>query len=189
MGPNAIVPFSIIGFITAVAADVTLYQVVGPSDSPGPILSNAISVSAVGVDSGGSTTYVGPAVESFVLIPEGPGTTTKSAFSTPVTFSKTFVEDKSGWHADRTAANPSLSFSLPPVTCTFGADGKGSCEMAVEHLNSGTTSLSTSTITGSVVPFTTLRDPGPTTAPNGAGGLYSPSTLALICLSAAYLFL
>ncbi|KAF8873820.1 hypothetical protein BD779DRAFT_1790718 [Infundibulicybe gibba] len=178
MGPNPIVILSIVAFITAAAADVTLYSVLGPGLTlePSPIASGTYTLSAVGVDSGGSTTYVGSGVESLVALPDG--TTTQTLLSTPSPFTNTIVEGKSGYREGDTS-------------CTFVPGGEGSCLQVVSLLAATGTTLSaiTFTLTGSVVPWTTIRDPGPTAAPNGAGGLHFPSILAIVCLSVVYLLL
>ncbi|KAF8875150.1 hypothetical protein BD779DRAFT_1790265 [Infundibulicybe gibba] len=189
MGPSSMVILStVLGFIIAAAADVTLYNVVGPT----PIIEYiSATYSAVGVDAGGSTTYVGTGVETLALQPQG--TTTKTLLSTPTTFTDTIIVDKSGYHL----SDP----GLPPLSCMFLAGGKGSCVGVVVPLNSEILSwsgftasdvlppTSTYTETGSLVPWTTIRDPGPTAALNGAGGLYFPSTWVMICLSTMYFLL
>ncbi|KAF8873824.1 hypothetical protein BD779DRAFT_1568671 [Infundibulicybe gibba] len=61
MGPNSIAILSIVAFITEID-----------------------DFSAVGVDAGGSTTYIGTIIQSLVVQPEG--STTRTLLSTPTTF-------------------------------------------------------------------------------------------------------
>ncbi|KAF8873822.1 hypothetical protein BD779DRAFT_1568662, partial [Infundibulicybe gibba] len=80
MGPNPIAILSIIGSITATVADVTLYGVA----QTGITEYDSATISAVGVDSGGSTTYVESGVKSLIMQLEG--TTTRTLLSTPITY-------------------------------------------------------------------------------------------------------
>ncbi|KAF8875152.1 hypothetical protein BD779DRAFT_224337 [Infundibulicybe gibba] len=169
-----------IGFATAVVADVTLLQIL-PTASNTPIVSQQLSISAIGVDSGGSTTYVAQVIEGLVVYTDP--TTTTTINSVPTTFTYTLVENKSGAHYSH-----SDSLGAVVASCAFGADGKGSC---TGELKAPDTTIQYTT-TGSVAPYVTLKGPGPTAvaAPNKAGTLrHRASPLAVICLFVVYLLL
>ncbi|KAF8870041.1 hypothetical protein BD779DRAFT_1681484 [Infundibulicybe gibba] len=175
MGPNPIAILSIATFITAAAADVTLYNVVDPTPTIQVIEYESATLSAVGVDSGGSTTYIGTGVESLIVASNG--VTTQTLLSTPIPITGTLVEDKSGFHDGSDA-----------LSCTFMAGGNGAC-VGVHFVPVFTgVSASTYTFSGSAVPWTTTRDPGPTAASNGAVDHF-PSILVVIFLPVAYLVL
>ncbi|KAF8875180.1 hypothetical protein BD779DRAFT_225421 [Infundibulicybe gibba] len=177
---NAMTILLMISFATAVVADVTLLQIL-PTASNTPIVSQQLSISAVGVDSGGSTTYVAQVIEGLVVYTDP--ATTITINSVPTTFTYTLVENKSG---ARYSHSDSLGVAV--ASCAFGADGKGSC---TGEIKASDTTIQYTT-TGSVAPYVTLKGPGPTAiaAPNEARTLlHHASSLAVVFFFTVYLLL
>ncbi|KAJ7120266.1 hypothetical protein C8R44DRAFT_921389 [Mycena epipterygia] len=145
-----------------------------PTGSDVVIQANSFSISAAGVGADGATTYVEVEVESSHLQVEPSRTIT--FLSVPTTFTNTFIADASGVRLSYATPVPFQLSSLTRTvaeTCSFGANGLGTC--VLDNALAG--SATASTFSGSVVPLYTLAaattaptttQPSSSTSPNGA---------------------
>ncbi|KAJ7359691.1 hypothetical protein DFH08DRAFT_846743 [Mycena albidolilacea] len=132
------------------------------------------SVSALGVGADGLTTYLRVGAETLALEISGTVTKTLLQASDAILYTETFLEDASRYIAGATDSGLSQS-------CTFGADGEGSCVNQFVSQGPGGASTLTSTYSGPVVPWYTLPNAAAaasTPAPNGFSTSTSPSSLA-----------
>ncbi|KAJ7108750.1 hypothetical protein C8R44DRAFT_803509 [Mycena epipterygia] len=135
-----------IGLASAVRAQ-TLQLVSPPQPESVTILeSTTVSISALGVGSDGMTTYVEVGAETLAI--EISGGVTQTLLSTPIEFTATFVEDASKFMIGTTDSGLFES-------CTFGADGQGSC--VNQFVAPGGGSTLTTTFSGPVQPWYTLN--------------------------------
>ncbi|KAJ6501282.1 hypothetical protein DFH09DRAFT_1444726 [Mycena vulgaris] len=127
----------------------TLYDVV-PTQPPTAVASASFVIAAVGVGADGATTYVEKGTESYLAFEYSDvgGTFTKTLLSTPTAFTRTFVEDASGYRG-----SVSMTNGIFVETCAFGADGHAACVQAIPLGSLGTETV---TVSGSVAPFYTL---------------------------------
>ncbi|KAJ6521436.1 hypothetical protein B0H19DRAFT_1272503 [Mycena capillaripes] len=111
-------------------AQVTLYDITQLVASQTIVTPDSVSVSAVGTNSNGETTYVEVVVQTSVLVLEP--STTITALSVPITYTQTFVEDASGWHGTVPFFDSDGSPSFDAVeSCSFGSDGPVICSQAL----------------------------------------------------------
>ncbi|KAJ7021390.1 hypothetical protein C8F04DRAFT_1273822 [Mycena alexandri] len=172
------------------AQTVTLHDVFATASGLTQIDSESFSFSAGGVGADGATTYVGVVVESFAV--DELASTTVTFADKPFTATVTRVEDASGYRL----TSPeeicedgvcTVDTTAPPDvrTCSFGADGQGSC---VQQLGGESRTL---TWSGSVVPIYTLPAATGTPAKNHAAAAASLGavTTSMLALSAVGLVL
>ncbi|KAJ7120257.1 hypothetical protein C8R44DRAFT_737083 [Mycena epipterygia] len=158
----------------------TLYDVsesVFPSGVSLLAVQESVSISAVGVGVDGGTTYVEIDVESSLVDSQFLPSTTITVISVPTTFTRSFPPALGPYLAYLTSSETfiadasGLRYSYPPSvffgssvtlaeTCSFGANGIGTC---VEQYLIGPPV----TFSGSVIPYYTLATatPTPTSAP------------------------
>ncbi|KAJ7120259.1 hypothetical protein C8R44DRAFT_787850 [Mycena epipterygia] len=152
----------------------TLYDVSQSLAPTGPtaILAVPFSISPVGVGADGGTTYVEIDVESALLDVEPSATLT--LLSVPTTLTNTYVVDASGLRFSYAMSEFLGSSVTLAETCSFGANGLGTCVLDGPVGGSATAS----TFSGSVVPFYTLAaaTPAPTTGPSNTTGPSSTPT-------------
>ncbi|KAJ7060936.1 hypothetical protein C8F01DRAFT_177573 [Mycena amicta] len=112
------------------------------------IVGQRVSVSALGVGADGMTTYLEVGAETLAL--EASGTVTQTLLTGEIPFTATFLEDASRIVIGTTGSGLFES-------CTFGADGTGTCVNQFVDVGASTTSTLTTTFTGPVVPWYTLN--------------------------------
>ncbi|KAJ7918407.1 hypothetical protein B0H13DRAFT_1992832 [Mycena leptocephala] len=148
-------------------------QVVSPYQTSVTFLETGpLSISALGVGADGMTTYLEVGAETLAI--EIFGTLTRTLNTAPISYTATFVEDASKFVIGTTDSGTFES-------CTFGADGQGTC--VEQFVTAGKTSV-LATLSGPVLPWYTLNAAAsvvtsPTSAPTSSGLSTSQSPTGL----------